>query len=227
MRRFAIGDIHGCARTFRALLKRIDLSHDDELYLLGDYIDRGPDSRGVLDLIMEMRESGYRLHGLRGNHEQALLDSVEVGWEEEQHWLLYGGDTTLASFGIRRAGDLPAPYVDFLRSLPFYLEVDEYILVHAGLNFRFPNPLQDPHAQLWIRDWYEQVNYQWLGRRIILHGHTPAPYLGIQLQLGLLDDQRYLDLDCGCVFAGTGGMGYLVAFDLDRRKLFFQKNVER
>lgn len=227
MRRFAVGDIHGCERTFRALLNRIDLKKDDELYLLGDYIDRGPNSLGVLDLIWELRRHGYQVHCLRGNHEQMMVEAVEGGWEAERRWLMNGGDETLASFGLERAAQLPKPYVDFFGGLPFLLEAGNYLLVHAGLNFRTSNPLLDPYALLWIRDWYEQVNYEWLGDRIILHGHTPAPFMGIKLQLGLLEEQRYLDLDCGCVFGERDGLGYLVAFDLDRRKLFFQKNIEK
>ena len=70
MHRFAISDIHGCAKTFEALLDRIALSTQGELYLLGDYLDRGPDSKGVLDLIFRLQREGYAVHCLRGNHEQ-------------------------------------------------------------------------------------------------------------------------------------------------------------
>ncbi len=69
MRKLAIGDIHGCNKTFKALLDQINLSKDDELTLLGDYIDRGPDSKGVIDTIINLQSSGYQVRALRGNHD--------------------------------------------------------------------------------------------------------------------------------------------------------------
>ena len=71
--KYVISDIHGCIRTFEALLKMLHFSISDELYLLGDYIDRGPDSKSVLDLILSMRNKGYKIAALRGNHEELLL----------------------------------------------------------------------------------------------------------------------------------------------------------
>ena len=77
MRRFAISDIHGCIKTFKTLVDRIEFSKEDTLYLLGDYIDRGPDSKGVIDHIWKIQEEGYRVHCLRGNHEQMLLEELK------------------------------------------------------------------------------------------------------------------------------------------------------
>lgn len=73
MPQYAITDLHGCARTFRALLDKIRFSKEDELYLLGDYINRGPDSKGVIDHILELRESGHTVHCLRGNHQRRFF----------------------------------------------------------------------------------------------------------------------------------------------------------
>ena len=97
---FVIGDIHGCCKTFRKLiLDKINIKKTDKIYCLGDYIDRGPDSKGVIDFIINMRKKGYMIHTLRGNHEQLLLDS-ENDEKSFEHWTKNGGDKALSSFKI-------------------------------------------------------------------------------------------------------------------------------
>jgi len=130
MSRFAISDIHGCAATFKALLAKIEFSKEDTLYLLGDYIDRGPDSREVIDHIWELQEDGYTIYCLRGNHEQMLIDELA----EKEIW--YNGEPeTLKSFDARSNQDIPKPYVEWMEELPYFFEIQDYILVHAGLNY--------------------------------------------------------------------------------------------
>ena len=85
MTRYAVGDIHGGAKTFKALLKRLQLQQGDQLYLLGDYIDRGPDSKGVLEIILELMISGYDVRPVRGNHDDMLLQTVN-GFHEDFSW---------------------------------------------------------------------------------------------------------------------------------------------
>lgn len=226
-RKFTISDIHGCAETFRALLHRIELSQDDELYLLGDYIDRGPSSRAVVDHILMLHDAGFTVRCLRGNHEQLMLESFS---EKEKYriWISNGGMETLYSFGIEYPWELPRKYVDFFDELPCFLEVDEYILVHAGLNFRQGNPLVDEVAMLWIRDWHQNIDRQWLGERLIIHGHTPTLQSAIPRQLKLLSENRVLNIDAGCVFRGLRpGMGHLCAFELTQQTLFFQPCIDR
>lgn len=77
MKKYAITDIHGCNKTFQALLDKIAFTTADALYLLGDYIDRGPDSKGVFDTIFNLQETGHSVHCLRGNHEAMFLDSLK------------------------------------------------------------------------------------------------------------------------------------------------------
>ena len=81
MNKFAISDIHGCAKNFKALLDRISLSLGDELYLLGDYIDRGPDSKGVIDHVWQLQKTGHTVHCLCGNHEQRLRRNCLEFWD--------------------------------------------------------------------------------------------------------------------------------------------------
>ena len=224
MNKYTISDIHGCLQTFKALLKQINFNKNDELYLLGDYVDRGPDSKGVFDLIWELQQEGYQVHCLRGNHEQLLLDSFQ-STEKDLMWKRNGGVQTLASFIKDGHTSIPRNYIHFIEELPYYFEVDQYILVHAGLNFDVPNPLEAQHSMMWIRKWYDQIVPSWLGDRIIVHGHTPTQKSEIELMHSRLDQLPVLDIDGGCVYERYG-MGYLCAFELTRQQLYFQRNQD-
>jgi serine/threonine protein phosphatase 1 len=229
MRQFAITDIHGCLHTFQALLDKVRFSRGDELYLMGDYIDRGPDSKGVLDYIMELQEAGYQVHCLMGNHDLMMLESLGNP-ETNDMWLSNGGKETLKSFGAKKVQDIPGKYFDFISGLHPYFEVGPYLLVHAGLNFKNENPLADTNAMLWERNWYAGIDREWLGERIILHGHTPLFREELEQQHQNLDAQRYLGLDSGCVYTNAHfrrlGMGVLCAFNLNDRSLAFVENQE-
>ena len=230
MSRFAIADLHGCLQTFEALLDAISFSREDELFLLGDFVDRGADSKGVIDYIFHLQDLGYRIFCLRGNHDQMVLDALTKP-NAHKTWLASGGAETLASFGVTHARELPERYIAFIEDLPHFLETDGYILVHAGLNFRYKNPLSDPDAMLWIRNWYAQVDREWLNGRIILHGHTPLFRHEIQQQVQALDKNGYLGLDNGCVYTDRAyldmGLGSLCAFNLDDRSLTYVANQEK
>ena len=153
MRKIAISDIHGCNATFKSLLGKLRLSRKDELYLLGDYIDRGPDSKGVIDTILSLQKKGNTVHCLRGNHEELLLWAVEGKGADVDIFLRNGGDATLESFGVQRAADIPQLYLDFIENLPIYIESEEYIFVHAGLEFtKGKNPFVHLEKMIWIRN---------------------------------------------------------------------------
>jgi serine/threonine protein phosphatase 1 len=151
-KRFVIGDVHGCARTLEALLRQLPLEKGDALYFLGDYIDRGPDSKGVVDIIFGLQQEGYAVTTLRGNHEQLMLDSVSSP-AKRLTWLRNGGTTALASFGARDYGELEAPYRTFFDRLDYWAETDGHVLVHAGFNFEGTDPFSDKEAMLWLRDY--------------------------------------------------------------------------
>src|SRR5258706_6134196 len=109
---FAIGDVHGCSNTFRKMLEEIKLQKSDIIFCLGDYIDRGHDSKGVIDLIMELRSKGHTVHTLRGNHEQLMMDSTKSSALFDA-WMDNGGDTTLVSFGADSYDDFAPEYKAF------------------------------------------------------------------------------------------------------------------
>lgn len=222
-RTIAISDIHGCPKTFLSLLEQLGLNRSDELYLLGDYFHRGPDSKGVIDAIWQLRDEGFTLHGLMGNHEQMLLQSIKA--EQRVGFPGPGSRELLDNFGVSKYSEIPAAYINWVNSLDYYLELPGYFLVHAGLNFQLSDPLFDTVSMLWIRSWRHTIDRGWLGDRVIVHGHTPQPAEAIREQLDLLDHTPALCIDCGCAI-GQAPYGQLCAFDLGNRELYFQKNVE-
>jgi serine/threonine protein phosphatase 1 len=226
MSKYAISDIHGCLKTFEAMLDKIALTQSDTLMLLGDYVDRGPDSKGVIDLIMKLKTEGYQVQCLLGNHEHDFLKSLTMD-KVKKLWGHGGGFQTLNSFGVELIEDVPQIYVDFMRNLPRYIESDGFIFCHAGLNFKYDNPFEDTEALIWERDWHRKISYQWLGERIIVHGHTPTNRADIQNMFATLDEGQFIDIDCGCFQADTmQDRGFLCCFDYENRALHFEKCID-
>jgi calcineurin-like phosphoesterase family protein len=220
MRRIVIPDIHGCVRTFRRLvLEGVVLTKDDQLYLLGDMIDRGPDSKGVLDFIFELRETGFNVRGVKGNHEEMCLRTGE-GLESMEMWFVNGGVATLKSFQVEDIGDIPRFYRHFMRSLPHYILLDDFVIVHAALNFNRADPFEDTEAMLWQRECY--VDTSRTGGRRLVSGHNPVTRE--QLEASLKGDR--ILIDNGCVFAGRPGLGSLTALELNTMTLTFQANID-
>jgi serine/threonine protein phosphatase 1 len=225
MRRFAISDIHGCAKSFKALLNQIQLTNKDELYLLGDYIDRGPDSKGVLDLIFELQNNNFQVKCLKGNHEDMLLKGLH-DHEQRYMWKVNGGKMALESFGANEVIDIPSKYLDFLKGLDYYFDLDDYLLIHAGLDFNMPNPLDGKYSLLWKRGWYRDIDYEWLGDQIVIHGHTPISRKLIETDVQRLKETQVLNIDAGCFLSYASDKGYLCAFEMNSKQLYFQDNVD-
>ncbi|KAA0894066.1 metallophosphoesterase family protein [Oryzomonas rubra] len=221
---FVIGDVHGCARTLRELVTRgVRLTPSDTLYLLGDLIDRGPDSKGVLDFIFELTAAGYNVASVQGNHEEMCL-RAPYGRPAMDMWTANGGLTTLASFQADGPGDIPHRYLEYLNSLPPYILLDAFVIVHAGLNFDPPppfDPFDDTEAMLWTRS--DVVDRQRIGGRRLICGHTMVSRH--QLEASLKSDK--IMLDNGCVTARRPDMGYLAALELNSMRVVFQENIER
>ena len=216
---FAIGDIHGCAKTFEALLiNQLQIQKSDSIYCIGDYIDRGKKSKEVIDFILGLKDEGYHVYTLRGNHEQMMLDSINSE-EAGDLWIKNGGKATMKSFGIESIGDLAEKYLSFFMGTEFYIIKDDYIFVHAGLNFENENIFEDRDAMLWERDFN---SYQpSLGNKLLIHGHTPEPLKHIINQEG-----NCLNIDGGCVYKKHKHLGNLVALDVNDRKYISLSNCE-
>ena len=219
-RRFVIPDIHGCCRTFRNLVSEvIRLERADELYLLGDMIDRGPDSEGVLDFVLELQDQGFSVKGVKGNHEEMCLRSDE-NLEFMELWIANGGLATLRSFEVESAGEIPGRYRNLLHSLPNYILLDDFVIVHAALNFDSSDPFADTEAMLWMREC--SVDPSRIGGRRLVSGHTPVTREQLTASLA---SNRIL-LDNGCVFAGGPGLGSLTALELNSMKVWYQDNID-
>jgi diadenosine tetraphosphatase ApaH/serine/threonine PP2A family protein phosphatase len=191
---YAIGDIHGRADLLGLLLRAIEddaATRSDlrmRLVTLGDYIDRGPDSRGVIDLLIELqRRHPGRITTLRGNHEEAMLDFLHEP-ETGASWCEFGGREALLSYGViaprgRKREDwaaardalravLPLEHLRFLTDLEVYAQFGDYVFVHAGLKPKVPLEQQDPADLLWIRE--EFLDARPWSSQVVVHGHTPA-----------------------------------------------------
>lgn len=226
MRKIAIGDIHGCAHTFKKLIEKVELGQRDELILLGDLIDRGPDSKGVLDEILRLRKKGQKVVLVKGNHEEMMLNA-HIDFMVKNRWLNSGGRMALASFGgVNLDLSVVDPiYFSLLGEGLDYYETDGFIFVHAGLNFGLEFPYEAVRDMRWIRDWHDEINYKWLGGRVIVHGHSPRTVDFIRQMQVDLPQKQVLDIDSGCCYVEKAGMGVLTAYDATSDALFFQDYV--
>lgn len=233
-RTIAVGDIHGCAKTLRRLTEdEIRPAPDDTLIFLGDYIDRGPDSKGVIDYLIGLKESGINCIFIRGNHEQTLLDALESQKSKKRYlfgtpknktfetWYLnYGGRQTFDSYGIADIKDFPAEHAEWMVSTRLYWETETHLFSHAGFNFTQDDIFADTHSMMWIRDFeYDPVKAK--GKKVI-HGHVPVTVDFFLLCLGK-PELGFIPLDTGCVYASMPGKGYLTAIDVNNLQVFSTK----
>ena len=195
---YAIGDIQGSLHSLRALIERCRRHASTRamtLVFLGDYIDRGPDSAGVIGLIMELQaELGERLIPLKGNHEAMALDVID-GKAEAEFWLSQGGGQTLRSYGVTSAEALPRDHVAWLRSLRASYDDGRRFFVHAGIDPNRPLAAQDEHDLIWIREPFLSDRRD--HGRLIVHGHTP-----LETATPDLRDNR-LNIDTAAVYGGA------------------------
>jgi calcineurin-like phosphoesterase family protein len=225
----AISDIHGCGKTFIKLLQQIKFNKTDKLYLLGDLIDRGANTKHLIDHILKLKNEGYLIEKLLGNHEELMMNS-EKSDADLDRWIRNGGDKTLESFGVKTYNDLDIQYKLFFKSMQLKVEVDRYIFVHAGINnIQFKDPFL-PSVVLWTRNWYEFLDYKWLGDRYIIHGHTPQFEQDIIKQFHEFEKNRILNIDAGCCYTKNQEnkpvFSKLCCIDLTNRKLYFEDNCE-
>lgn len=234
---WAIPDIHGCLETLNLLIfNQINPDKKDHLVFLGDYIDRGPDSKGVLDFIMELEEKGYRITALTGNHESVCLNAYDENTRVrhfsgfpghgrfQQHWLGLGGIQTLQSFQAESPDEIPKKYIDWMRSRNFYVELEDFFAVHAGFDFSSENPFSDQEAMIWIRDF--EVKPKKVGNKKIVHGHNPVPLEYIKQNIES-EHCAAIDLDNGIYLTGFPGYGNLVALELNSMEYKIQKVVDK
>lgn len=224
MNRYAIGDIHGGSATLRALIEKINPRHDDRIYLLGDYIDRGPDSKGVLDIIISMQEAGYTIRPVRGNHEDMLIRNLSQDHDLFScQWVKNWGQKTLFAFGVNSPGDIELRYRKFLAGLPYCYEDGECILVHAGIDLGLDDPVNDTPVEHMV--WGSTVTPDTgaTDRRRVVCGHRVQTLGDINRSL----NHQVICLDNGAFSNDQPAYGNLVALNLDTMQLTIQPWIDR
>ncbi len=188
---YIVGDIHGCAELLDRLLKLVIVDSGagpakQSLVFVGDYVDRGPDSRGVIERLLSLPRQ-FEPHFLRGNHDQAVLDFLKDP-EFYRTWKGFGGQETLLSYGVRppKFDDIksigeahaqflaafPEAHLRFLEALELSREIGDYFVVHAGVRPGVALGAQNSEDLLWIRDNFLFSDNDF--GKIIVHGHTPV-----------------------------------------------------
>ena len=243
-RTFAIGDIHGDLTSLLTLLDRLPaLTAEDTLVFLGDYIDRGPDSAGVVAHVRELSERGpAKVIALRGNHEDAWLQVIDRGWPEfvfprqngclECYCSFTGGPTPRDDAypsaeemaAMIEGGFFPKDVVAWMRTLPYFHEDEHAIYVHAGIKrqagaFPHPSAVEPQRALLWLRDRDFFEHYQ---GKLVVFGHTTTRTLPPELSTHTPDDPDDLWAGAACVGLDTacGKGGFLTAFELPSRTVY-------
>jgi serine/threonine protein phosphatase 1 len=168
-RLLAVGDIHGCCDLLQQLMRQVAPCADDQVVFLGDYIDRGPDSRGVIDYLLDFRERWPQTVFLKGNHEAMLLDFL--AGRERLRYLLNGGETTLYCYRKKGLLTIPPRHLQFIRDLRLLFETEHHLFVHAGLRPGISPQNQREEDLLWIREDFLKSDYRW-GKTVVF-GHTP------------------------------------------------------
>jgi serine/threonine protein phosphatase 1 len=214
LRVYAVGDIHGQLDLLTTVADMIEASETllaparTVVIFLGDYIDRGPESRGVIDFLLRYRPRNIETVFLRGNHEDMLLNALHTP-DMFHVWAMNGGLATALSYGVafdpyhnpksdprgiirQLDAALPSAHRHFLENLPIGLEIGDYLFVHAGVRPGVPLDRQEDLDCLFIRD--EFLDYRGSFGKVIVHGHTPAA------EPEVLPNR--IGIDTGAVFTG-------------------------
>ena len=202
----AIGDIHGCVATLNDLLRLLAPSREDHLIFIGDYIDRGPDSKGVIDLCLRLKAE-HECTFLRGNHEAAMLS--HLAGVDTTTWLHHGGAATLLSYmDGRKRVVMPREHMAFLQETRLFHDTPSFFFVHAGVcpersieeNIRH----LDEDVFLMGRAHLTAKHVAW--EKTVVFGHTPVP--------APLFRDGMIAIDTGCVYPARPGLGRLTAVRL-------------
>lgn len=208
MKIFVIGDIHGCSHALDTILEVIDLQPQDQLITLGDYIDRGPDSKGVIDRLILLYQKG-QLIPLKGNHEMMLLTARDKEFNHST-WVNYFGKETLASYGIfsnPKISDIPEDHWDFIeKSCLNGWETQKHIFVHGNLDPNLPLDKQSDYRLFWEKFYQPTPHYS---GKIMICGHTSQKD-GLPLNIG----------HAICIDTWVYGEGWLTALEVNSGQIW-------
>jgi len=203
---FVIGDVHGCLDMLKRLIDKIKWNPtSDRLIFIGDYIDRGENSKGVIDFILKLKEDSAFIQCLIGNHEQMFIDYLSG--VDSQSSLLNGGLTTLRSYEEMRGNKddplIPSSHLDFFSSLLTMIELKQYYIVHAGFHPHIEIEDQTLNDMIWIREEFIYSDYDF--GKVVIFGHTPFNSPLIM--------KNKIGIDTGAVFGN-----YLTCLELPEEK---------
>jgi Calcineurin-like phosphoesterase len=215
MRCYVVGDIHGCCKELACLIENLPLRKQDRLVFLGDYIDRGPDSRAVVSYLLDLeKDSSYELIFLKGNHEDMLLSFLGLGGRHGEMFFYNGGLATLVSYGLSSQdlnsesvlSAIPPAHIDFYKNLQNYFVMAPYLCVHAGIDPQKSLEEQTEAELFWIRNKFIYSSHPL--PYTILFGHTP--------QTDVFFDPPYkIGLDTGLVYGNK-----LTCLETEERLLY-------
>jgi len=214
----AIGDIHGCFHSMKALLKKLEPYYDRQFVFVGDYIDRGPGSKQVVDHLLDFKEKVDCVF-LRGNHEQMLLDAFRHN--KKDLWFMNGGRATIESYegeGIEMK--LPDSHMEFYENTRLYYDTKNYFFVHAGLSpaRTIADSIKDENEVrefLWERSHLNAFETPW--EKTVVFGHTPRPKP--------IQKENMIGIDTGCVYDRVG-YGNLTAVKLPEEEFLQQTAID-
>jgi serine/threonine protein phosphatase 1 len=205
-RTIALGDIHGCSLALKAIVDEIAPKPDDMIILLGDYVDRGIDSRGVLDYLIKLQDRCH-LIPILGNHDQMMLEA-QKGRSEFQFWLINGGSSALDSYGSSKKIELiPPSHFEFLQSCRSYYESESYIFTHANYKPELPMEKQTDRTLRWLSLRVSGPPKKHCSGKTVFVGHSPQPEV--------LDIGHFVCIDTNC-YKG----GWLTAIDVETRQIW-------
>lgn len=220
MSKYVMSDIHGMYDSFMSMLKLINFTDEDELYILGDVFDRGPKPLEIIDYIIGHKN----IHLIKGNHEEMFTDFFENGMASL--WRMNGGDTTYSQI-MNKGYIYEESLYKYIKNLPFYMVVDNFILVHAGLFF--PDnykelsieeflTIQEEETSLWDRS-NVGTDKQFKNYKIIC-GHTPVQGITNDTSnVKIIHTPGHIYIDCGCCFERANGK--LACLRLDDMEEFY------
>ncbi len=197
----AIGDIHGCLAALETVLAAVDPRAEDTIVTLGDYVDRGPDSRGVLERLIALGNQTH-LVPLLGNHDEMLLDICRGRMDILADWLTFGGDATLASYGSEKPADVWPTHIEFLARCPLTFQTEKHFFVHANYSADVPLEQMPREVVLW-ESLKRRLPPPHVSGKTAIVGHT-AQKSGEVLDLGYLK----------CIDTWCYGDGWLTAMDV-------------
>lgn len=215
----AVGDIHGCIASLEALIKKlISSAHSESTFIfVGDYTDRGPSSKEVIDFLIDFSSSKECVF-IRGNHDQMMLDAVLR--DDWRMWLYNGGETTLKSYGATTVKfNLPENHIKFLKETVLFHETEDYLFVHGGIDpvLTVQENLEKKDTQdfMWIRDHISAPWNNW--EKTVVFGHTPVHEP--------INKNHMLGIDTGCVYKKRG-YGKLTAVVLPETEFVQQECLD-